>query len=449
MVEVAAEVLQGLDRACEQFEIGGEPAWRGRVSVRAGAGCRVSGAPRPHSSLSPPRNIAAVGEVCSAFLKLGVVSFGGPIAHLGYMREEFVGRRRWLGDDAYADLVALCQFLPGPASSQVVFALGMLRAGVVGALAASVCFMLPSVAAMIAFAYGVARVGEIGRSGWLHGLRLAAVVVVAQAVWSMGRNLCTDRARLSICVLAAVVILAAPGAAVQVGVIAAGGVLGWLIYRRVPAPRLDEPPEAVRGHIPAFLALVAFGSLLVLLPPLAAATGDKSLAVFDSFYRSGALVFGGGHVVLPLLRAEVVPRGWISDDAFLAGYGAAQAVPGPLFTFAAYLGTVIRGGPDAWIGGLWCLLGIFLPAWLLIGGALPFWHQLRAKAWVQAAIKGANAAVVGVLLSALYTPVFTEGVRGAPDMAAVFAGFAALRYWKVPAWAVVIALAAVGQWVLR
>lgn len=389
-----------------------------------------------------------LGEICAAFLKLGAISFGGPIAHLGYFRQEFVGKRRWLTDDAYADLVALCQFLPGPASSQVVFALGMMRAGIVGALAASVCFMLPSVVVMIGFAYGVAKVGSLDHAGWLHGLKLAAVVVVAQAAWSMGRNLCTDRARLTLCILAAVVILAAPGAIVQVIVIAVGGVLGWLIYRKVPAPELDEPPQTVRGHVIAFLALVVFGALLVLLPPLAASTGNKNVAVFDSFYRSGALVFGGGHVVLPLLRAEVVPRGWLTDDAFLAGYGAAQAVPGPLFTFAAYLGTVIHGGPRAWVGGLWCLLAIFLPAWLLIGGALPFWHQLRAKSWVQAGLKGANAAVVGVLLSALYTPVITEGITGARDVAAVFAGFAALQFWKAPAWALVIALAAAGQWLL-
>lgn len=389
-----------------------------------------------------------LGEICVAFLKLGAISFGGPIAHLGYLREEFVGRRRWLTEDDFADLVALCQFLPGPASSQVVFALGMMRAGIVGALAASVCFMLPSVLLMTGFAYGVAKVENLQGAGWLHGLKLAAVVVVAQAVWSMGRNLCTDRERLTLCILAALVILAAPGALVQVGVIAAGVVLGCLIYRNVPPPKLDEPPQTVRGHVPAFLALVTFGALLTFLPPLAVSTGNKNIAVFDSLYRSGALVFGGGHVVLPLLRAEVVPPGWISDDAFLAGYGAAQAVPGPMFTLSAYLGTAIRGGPHAWIGGLSCLLAIFLPAWLLIGGALPFWHQLRAKAWVQAGMKGANAAVVGVLLSALYTPVFTEGVTSARDAAAALACFAALQFWKIPAWAVVIALAAAGQWVL-
>jgi len=396
--------------------------------------------------MSKPGSLA---EVCASFLKLGLISFGGPIAHLGYLREEFVGRRRWLSDDAYADLVALCQFLPGPASSQVVFALGMMRAGLLGALAASVCFMLPSAALMIGFAYGMARVGDIHGASWLHGLKLAAVAVIAQAVWSMGRSLCTDRARLTLCILAAAATLLIPGAITQIAVIAGGGLLGWAIYRRVPVPAPEEPARPRRGHVPALLALAVFAAFLVLLPLLATSTQNKGLAVFDSFYRSGALVFGGGHVVLPLLRAEVVPPGWITDDAFLAGYGAAQAVPGPLFTFSAYLGTVIHGPPRAWLGGLWCLLAIFLPAWLLIGGALPFWHRLRAKAWAQAGLKGANAAVVGVLLSALYSPVFTEGVTGARDMAAAVAGFAALQFWKAPPWAVVIVLAGIGKWVMR
>jgi chromate transporter len=265
----------------------------------------------------------------------------------------------------------------------------------------------------------------------------------------MGRNLCTDRARLTLCILAAVVILAAPGVIVQVGVIAAGAVLGWLIYRDVPAPSTEEPPAEVHGHVPAILALVMFGALLVVLPPLAASTGSKELAVFDGFFRSGALVFGGGHVVLPLLRAEVVLPGWITDDAFLAGYGAAQAVPGPLFTVAAYLGTVIHGGPNAWVGGLWCLLAVFLPGWLLVGGALPFWQQLRAKSWVRGGLNGANAAVVGVLLSALYTPLVTEGITSPRDVAAVLAGFAALHFWKAPPWALVVLMAALGQWVLK
>ena len=388
-----------------------------------------------------------LGEVCSAFLKLGLTSFGGPVAHLGYLREEFVGKRRWLTDDAYADLVALCQFLPGPASSQLVFALGMLRAGILGALAASLCFMLPSVLLMLALAYGVTRVASLQGAGWLHGLKLAAVAVVAQAVWSMGRSICIDRARLILCILAAIITLVAPGTLTQIGVIAACALLGWILYHRTPVPPPSEPPAKVRGHIPALIALIVFFALLVLLP-LAAATGNKSLALFDSFYRSGALVFGGGHVVLPLLRAEVVPPGWITDDAFLAGYAGAQAVPGPLFTFAAYLGTVIQGGPNAWVGGLWCLLAIFLPAWLLIGGTLPFWHQLRAKSWAQAALKGANAAVVGLLLAALYTPVITESITSPLDVAAALIAFAALQFWKAPPWTVVLLLAAAGQWAI-
>lgn len=398
---------------------------------------------------------APAAEACLAFLKLGLISFGGPVAHLGYFREEFVGKRRWLSDEAFADLVALCQFLPGPASSQVVFGIGMMRAGIVGALGASLCFMLPSVLAMIAFAYGVAHAGDLRGAGWIHGLKLAAVVVVAQAVWSMGPRLCPDRARLTLCALAAALILLIPSVLTQIAAIVAGAIFGWLIYRRSPDPALASiqaqnalPPEPIRGHLPAACSLGVFAALLALLPLAVGMTGSRALAIADSFYRSGALVFGGGHVVLPLLRAELVPPGWISDDAFLAGYGAAQAVPGPLFTFSSYLGTVIHGGPNAWLGGLGCLLAIYLPAWLLIGGALPFWRTIKRRPWARAALKGANAAVVGVLLAALYTPVFTEGVTGARDMAAVLIGFAALRFWGLPAWALVIAMAVAGQWVL-
>jgi chromate transporter len=393
----------------------------------------------------------ALGEVGAAFFKLGLISFGGPIAHLGYFRDEFVSRRGWLNDEAYADLVALCQFLPGPASSQVAFALGMMRAGLAGAVAASVCFTLPSAVLMIAFAYGITRATDLVHAGWLHGLKLAAVVVVAQAVWGMGRKLCTDTARVSIGIAAAVATLAAPGAWSQVAVIAGGALLGWLVSGgtvRETRPVGGREPRWARGHTGAMVALAAFLVLLAALPLLASWTGSRPIAEIDSFYRSGSLVFGGGHVVLPLLREEVVPRGWISDDAFLAGYGVAQAVPGPLFTFAAYLGTVMHGGPNAWLGGVWCLIAIFLPAWLLIGGTLPFWRHLREEAWAQGALRGANAAVVGVLLAALYTPVFTAAVAGRRDMAAVIAGFGALQFWKAPPWAVVVGMAAVGHWVL-
>jgi chromate transporter len=396
----------------------------------------------------PQKTQASLAEVSGAFLKLGLTSFGGPIAHLGYLRAECVERRKWLDDATYVDIVALCQFLPGPASSQVVFALGMHRAGLVGALLASACFLLPSAALMIAFAYGVSALGDLHHAGWLHGLKLAAVAVVAQAVWAMGTKLCPDRQRLTVCLVAAAATLVIPGSPTQIAVIAAGALLGWALYRRLPAPPRPDAIERARGHVAAVLALVLFFVLLFAPSMLALGTEHKSLAVFDAFYRPGALVFGGGHVVLPLLRHEIVPRAWMSDDTFLAGYGAAQAVPGPLFSFAGYLGAVIEGGAHAWIGGLLGLFAIFLPCWLLVGGVLPFWHQVRSKAWMQAALRGANAAVVGVLLSALYSPVMTEGVRNAPDFAAALIAFGLLELWKAPPWAVVVLSAAAGEWVL-
>lgn len=396
-------------------------------------------------SFSAPR----LFEVGRTFLKLGCISFGGPVAHIGYLREEFVAKRRWLDDAAYGDLVALCQFLPGPASSQVVFALGTQRAGWLGGLLASLCFTLPSAALMILFGYGVAALGDLQHAGWLHGLKLAAVAVVAQAVWGMGRNLCPDRTRLTIAVASAALLLLVSNALVQIGVIFIGAILGWCFYRK----EIPRSPNAGRAdwkhHLIAGTILAVFFLLLIFLPALVSITGNKNLAVFDSFYRAGSLVFGGGHVVLPLLRAEVVPNGWVSDDAFLAGYGAAQAVPGPLFTFAAYLGTVIQPGPQAWLEGLWCLLAIFLPAWLLIAGALPFWHQLRARTWAQAALRGANAAVVGILLAALYNPVWLTGVGNIRDVAAAVLAFALLQWWKLPPWLVVLLMAVAGQWLLR
>jgi chromate transporter len=397
---------------------------------------------------APPAR-GRLGEVIAAFGKLGLISFGGPVAHLGYFRAEFVEKRKWLSDADYADLVALCQFLPGPASSQVCFGLGLQRAGVLGAFIASLCFTLPSAILMIAFAYGVAAVGDISQAGWLHGLKLAAVAVVAQAVWGMGKNLCPDRARLTLCLVAAALLLMVPDARVQVGVIALGGVIGWVIYRRQVAASAEPSPRApLRSHLIAGGILFTFLALLIGLPIAAKATDSRTLDVFDSFYRSGSLVFGGGHVVLPLLQAEVVPPGWVSNDMFLAGYGAAQAVPGPLFTFSAYLGAAMSPGAHAWVNGLWCPLAIFVPAWLLIGGALPFWHTLRSKAWAQAALRGANAAVVGVLLAALYQPVMTAAIDAPLDVAAALAAFALLHVWKTPPWAVVVLMAAVGQWVL-
>lgn len=382
-------------------------------------------------------------EVALAFSRLGCVSFGGPIAHLGYLREEFVERRAWLEDADYADLVALCQFLPGPASSQVVFALGLRRAGLLGALVASLCFTFPSALLLLAFASGLARLGPLENAGWLHGLKLAALAVVAQATWGMGKKLCPDRARFSIAVGAAATLLVFPGALAQLGTLVFGGLLGLRVYGgSLPLP--DASPTRRIATTAATGALFAFAGLLLALPALASQLEAPALQLFDAFYRSGALVFGGGHVVLPLLRAELVGPGWLDDSTFLAGYGAANAIPGPLFTLAAYLGASVELGMPRLVSGLWCLLGIFLPAWLLVFGALPFWERLRALRWAQASLLGANAAVVGILLAALYDPVFTESVRSGRDVAAAFVGFSLLERWKAPAWAFVLGFAALG-----
>lgn len=388
-----------------------------------------------------------LSEVFRAFLKLGLISFGGPVAHISYFHEEFVVKREWLDEAAFGDLLALCQFLPGPASSQMVFAIGMRRAGLPGALVASLCFMLPSAGLMILLGYGISALGDLHHAGWLHGLKLVAVAVVAQAVWGMGRKLCPDRARQALCLGAATVVLAVPGSLSQIGAIALGAALGWRLYRRdVAAQQPGASKLHVRAHVIAATCFAVFLGLLFGLPLLAGSAHQPALTMFDSFYRAGSLVFGGGHVVLPLLRAEVVPTGWMSDDVFLAGYGAAQALPGPLFTFSAYLGTVMQPGPRAWLSGVWCLLAIFLPAWLLLGSALPFWDELRKKSWMQAALRGANAAVVGVLLAALYSPVSTQGVKTPRDIALVLFAFGLLELGKLPAWLVVLLAAAAGMW---
>lgn len=377
------------------------------------------------------------------------MSFGGPIAHLGYFHNECVRRRGWLDEAAYADLVALCQFLPGPASSQVAFALGLRRAGPAGAIAAAACFTLPSAALMIGAAYGISALSGPAAAGWVHGLKLAAVAVVAQAVWTMGRRLCPDWPRRMLALGAAAAAVALPFAWAQVAIIAAGAMAGWVLTRGRPAVPAGHDGPAIRGHHGAIAALALFALLLFGSWAVAEATGSKHLAVFDGFYRSGAMVFGGGHVVLPLLRAEVVgpPHEWMSDEAFLAGYGAAQAVPGPLFTFAAYLGAVIYRGEHAWLGGLWCLLAIFLPGWLLIAGAMPFWERLRGRAWAQACLRGANAAVVGLLLAALYSPVCTQSIRSVADGAAALAGVMLLQWAKAPP-IVVVGVMAIAGWAL-
>jgi chromate transporter len=390
---------------------------------------------RLRSTGRPAGNAA---EVFRVFLRLGLTSFGGPVAHLGYYRAELVQRRKWLDEAAFADIVALCQFLPGPASSQVGISLGILRAGLPGALAAWLGFTMPSAVAMILFGYGVTRFGDLSGAAWLHGLKIVAVAVVAQAVWGMARSLCPDKERATIAVGAAMLALAVPSAAGQIGAIAAGGLIGWGL---LSASNAAQPGAPLAVHLPRSLSIAAailFFGLLIGLPLLAAAVPAQPIKLFDSFYRSGALVFGGGHVVLPLLQAAVVPPGWVSNDAFLAGYGAAQAVPGPLFTFSAYLGTVMGPVPNGWLGGLLCLVAIFLPSFLLLIGALPFWESLRRRPAVQSALRGVNAAVVGLLLAALYRPVWTSAIFGPADFALGIAAFLLLALWAVPPWLVVI-----------
>lgn len=385
---------------------------------------------------------AGAGEVFLVFLKLGLTSFGGPVAHLGYFREEFVTRRKWLDERTYADLVALCQFLPGPASSQVGLAIGLSRAGYLGALAAWTGFTLPSAFALVVFALGVAAIGGADGSAWLHGLKVAAVAVVAQAVLGMMRSLAPDKERATLAVAAAVIALAFPSAWGQVGAIALGAFAGITLLRTAaPSDHASLPLSVSRGAGAA--ALILFSALLIGLPVLASQTTNQPIALFDAFYRAGSLVFGGGHVVLPLLQAEVVPVGWVTNDQFLAGYGAAQAVPGPLFTFAAYLGAVIGG----WGIAALCLVAVFLPSFLLVVGALPFWEQIRSKASAQSALRGVNAAVVGLLLAALYHPVWTAGVTSAKDFALAIAAFLLLYMWQTTPWLVVL-LSAVGATIL-
>jgi chromate transporter len=388
--------------------------------------------------VSEPRKASAL-EVLLVFLKLGLTSFGGPVAHLGYFREEFVARRKWLDEASYADLVALCQFLPGPASSQVGIAVGLARAGYPGAFAAWIAFTLPSAVALILFAYGVGAFNGTVGSGWLHGLKIAAVAVVALAVLGMMRSLAPDRERATVAVVAAAIALAAPSALGQISAIVLGGSIGIALLRTPEAPRpaMCLPLTVSRAH--GAMALCLFFALLIGLPfAVSTEASNQTLQLFDSFYRSGSLVFGGGHVVLPLLQAEVVPRGWVTSDAFLAGYGAAQAVPGPLFTFAAYLGAIIGG----WGAAIICLVAVFLPSFLLVIGALPFWEGIRRRSTSQAALKGVNAAVVGLLLAALYHPVWTAGVTSAKDFALATIAFLLLSMWHTPPWLVVILSAA-------
>ena len=381
-------------------------------------------------------------EVLAAATRLGLTSFGGPVAHLGYFRDEYVHRRRWVDEAHYADLMALCQFLPGPASSQLGMALGITRAGLLGGLMAWLGFTLPSAVALVVFAYGLQAYG-LGDAGWLHGLKVVAVAVVAQAVWGMARTLAADRARASLAIAAALAMLASRTATTQVLVILAAGLLGWIL---VPAAETSSPtPVRVPvGKGVAIGALALFFGLLIVLPIARQLAPGHALAVFDSFYRAGSLVFGGGHVVLPLLQAEVVPPGWVSNEQFIAGYGAAQAVPGPLFTFAAYLGAVMHEPPTGWLGAAWALVAAFLPSFLLVVGALPFWELLRFRPGFQAALRGINAAVVGLLLAALYDPVWTSAVQGHADFGLAVVAFGLLMFWRWPPWLVVVITVAGG-----
>ncbi|MEW9053932.1 MAG: chromate transporter [Neobacillus sp.] len=384
----------------------------------------------------------ALLEILFVSTRLGLTSFGGPIAHLGYFHEEYVRRRKWMDEKSYADLVALCQFLPGPASSQVGIGIGVMRAGVLGGIVSFIGFTLPSVIALILFAL-ILQGLDVADAGWIHGLKIVAVAVVAHAILGMAQKLTPDLNRKAIALFALIVVLLWQTAFTQVGVILISALAGFLLYRN----QADE--DSSRMHFPisrrfATICLVLFFGLLVLLPILREVTALNWIAMFDSFYRSGSLVFGGGHVVLPLLEREFVPTGFLSEEAFLAGYGAAQAVPGPLFTFAAYIGAVMNG----WLGGLLATIAIFLPAFLLILGSLPFWDTLRRNPKIKGALMGINAAVVGILIAAFYHPIWASSILAPIDFAFAAVLFSMLVYWKLPPWTIVL-LGAIGGWLLN
>jgi chromate transporter len=388
------------------------------------------------------RRGGAVLEVLWVATKLGLTSFGGPIAHLGYFHDEYVRRRKWLDEESYADLVALCQFAPGPTSSKVGFSLGILRAGYWGGLAAWAGFTLPSAIALLVFAYGAGALGGPVGTGLLHGLKLVAVAIVAQAVWGMARNLCPDRERASIAGVSALIVLLSASAFSQLATILLGAVAGAWLCRGTGAVRAEHAPIEVSRRV-GVAALAAFFGLLLGLPLLRGLTGSQAIAMTEAFYRSGALVFGGGHVVLPLLQGAVVAPGWVSEDAFLAGYGAAQAVPGPLFTFGGYLGAVMEPAPNGALGWALGLVAIFLPGLLLHLGTLPFWERFRRRPGTQAVMRGINAAVVGLLGAALYTPIWTSAIQGPRDFAVAMVGFILLIAWKAPP-VLVVAVSALG-----
>ncbi|MBM7664819.1 chromate transporter [Solibacillus kalamii] len=377
-------------------------------------------------------------EIFLVSTRLGLTSFGGPTAHLGYFHEEYVRRRKWMDEKSYADLVALCQFLPGPSSSQVGIGIGIMRAGIIGGITSFIGFTFPSVVALIAFALLMTGFG-VGNAGWIHGLKIVAVAIVAHAIIGMAKSLTPDLKRKAIAILALLVTILWQTAFSQVGVILIAAFIGFLLLKQENDGGVVQSRFPVSKQVGA-ICLLLFVGLLVALPLLKEATGSYWVAMFDSFYRSGSFVFGGGHVVLPLLENEFVPTGWMSEEAFLTGYGVTQAVPGPLFTFAAYLGTVMNG----WQGGIIATVAIFLPAFLLVIGALPFWDQLRNHPKITGAIMGMNAAVIGILIAALYSPIWTSSILEVKDFALAVVLFSMLAYWKMPPWIVVVTGAVAG-----
>jgi chromate transporter len=393
-----------------------------------------------------PAPAAGAWPVFLVFLRLGCTSFGGPVAHIGYFHDEFVRRRRWLSERSFVDLVALCQVLPGPSSSQVGLAIGMTRGGLLGALAAWLGFTLPSALMLMLFAVGLKVWGAAVPAGALHGLKVVAVAVVAQAVWSMARKLCAGAVRALMALLAAAAVLLWPTSFAQLGTLVIAGGLGMALFEPAPTVAEDELPVSLARRTGGAL-LALFATLLVGAPLLLRVWPDRALAVATAFYRTGSLVFGGGHVVLPMLQTAVVEPGWVANESFLAGYGLTQAMPGPLFTFAAFLGASMQAPPTSWAGGALCLVAIFLPSLLLVFGALPFWATLRTNRHVQSALTGVNAAVVGLLLAALCRPVWTSAVFGLGDVCFVLLALAALMAWRLPPWLVVVVCAAAG-WLL-
>ncbi len=390
----------------------------------------------------PPRQGSFL-EVLGVFTRLGLTSFGGPVAHLGYFRQEIVIRRKWVDETTYADLIALSQLLPGPASSQVAITLGITRAGLWGGLAAWLGFTLPSAIALTLFAYATTLGQGFTHAGWIHGLLVVAVAVVAQAVWGMANRLCPDRPRATLALAAAIAILLWPVAITQIAILAVAGLLGWWLFRETQPVK----PSSLNLAVPRWLSVgcwIVFFGLLLGLPLLRLFFHNQALALFDTFFRVGSLVFGGGHVVLPLLQSEVVPPGWVTNTQFITGYAVAQAVPGPLFTFSAYLGAIAKPAPNGWMGAAIALAAIYLPSFLLLIGILPFWDYLRSLGSFQGALRGINAAVVGILLAALYQPIWTSAIHAPIDFALSLLAFGLLVLWKWPPWLVVLLSALVG-----